>query len=390
MKSRIWTVFAKECIDNMRDKRTLATALLFGPIFGPIMLVVMVNFVVSVALQDAEEALNLPVQGAEYAPNLIAFLEQHHTNIQSAPENPEQAVKDGKKNMVMVITADYAQAFKAGKPAPLTLIQDSTDKHARKHVRRAESLLQAYSSRMAALRLQARGVNALVMSPLALQEQDVASDEARGAMLLGMLPYFLIFSALMGGMYLAIDTTAGERERNSLEPLLSTPASRAELLLGKLGATALYSMLSLTVALLMLAATIPFVPLSKLGMASSMDVKTVIMMLLGTLPFAVLSAAMLSLVASFTKSYKEAQTWISVVMIIPIVPVMMNIFYPLQPSLGLMAIPIVSQNILLMEFLKGSSILTSHMLMSAATTLILAAILGWITIKLYEREIVTG
>src|SRR5690606_33894275 len=215
---------------------------------------------------------------------------------------------------------------------------DSSDQHAQKHVRRARNLLENYGRQIGALRLQARGINPLAVMPLAVQDRDIASAEARAAMLLGMLPYFIIFAALMGGFYLAIDTTAGERERGSLEPLLTTAASRNELLLGKLCATALFAATSLIIALLMLAATVPFLPLAKLGMASSLDAPTVAAMIGIGLPFALLCAALLTLVASFTKSFKEAQTWLSFVLIIPIVPSMANMLFPMQPTLGLMAV----------------------------------------------------
>lgn len=387
---RFFTVLRKEVLDNLRDRRTLFTAMLFGPLFGPVMLVVMVNFALSLAQEDAEQPLELPVVGQEIAPNLLHFLRQHNTDIQAAPADPEQTVRDGEQAVVLIIPPDYAEQFKAGKPGPLQLVFDSSDQHAQKHVRRARHLLESYGRQISALRLQARGINPLAVMPLAVQDQDVASAEARAAALLGMLPYFIIFAALMGGFYLAIDTTAGERERGSLEPLLTTAASRSELLLGKLTATALFAAASLIIALLMLAATVPYLPLAKLGMASSLDAVTVVAMIGVGLPFAVMSAALLTLVASFTKSFKEAQTWLSFVLIIPIVPSMANMLFPMQPTLGLMAIPIVSQNILLMEFLKGAAVPGGFIIMSAGTTLVLAGVLAGIAAWLYRRERVLG
>jgi len=387
---RFITVLRKETLDNLRDRRTLFTAMLFGPLFGPVMLVVMVNFALSLAKDSAEQPLELPVVGQEHAPNLLAFLRQHNTEIQAAPADPAQAVRDGEQAVVLIIPAEYAEQFKAGKPAPLQLVFDSSDQHAQKHVRRARNLLENYGRQIGALRLQARGINPLAVMPLAVQDRDIASAEARAAMLLGMLPYFIIFAALMGGFYLAIDTTAGERERGSLEPLLTTAASRNELLLGKLCATALFAATSLIIALLMLAATVPFLPLAKLGMASSLDAPTVAAMIGIGLPFALLCAALLTLVASFTKSFKEAQTWLSFVLIIPIVPSMANMLFPMQPTLGLMAVPILSQNILLLEFLKGAVVPGAFLAVSAGTTLVLTALLAGIATWLYRRESVLG
>lgn len=388
--ARFLTIFRKEILDNLRDRRTLTTAILFGPLFGPIMLVVMVNFAVSLALEDVEKPLELPVAGAEHAPSLMRFLEQHNTTILPPPDDPRRAVRDRVHDMVLIVPAGYPDDFRAGVPAVLELVIDSSDRHAAKHYQRAERLLEAYGRQIAVLRLQARGVNAEIMSPLVVRRADTATPQARSAVLLGMLPYFIVFAALMGGFYLAIDTTAGERERGSLEPLLATAASRGELMLGKLAATGSFAVLSLLVAVAMLALTVPFVPLARLGMASSLDVATVGAMCLTAVPFALLAAALLSVVASFTKSFKEAQTWLSFVLFVPLLPSFAAMLYPMQPSLALMLVPVLSQNLLLMEYLKGAPVDAMYIAASGGTTLLLTAVFAAIAVKLYQREAILG
>ncbi|HVC37818.1 MAG TPA: ABC transporter permease, partial [Gammaproteobacteria bacterium] len=132
MMRKLWSVFRKEVIDNLRDRRTLLTVLVFGPLFGPILYVGMMNVMTNKQLANLNQPLKLPVQGARYAPNLVEYLRQHNTEIQSAPADPEQAVKNGSADVVLVIPKEYAAAFRAGQPAVLQLVMDQSKDSAQK------------------------------------------------------------------------------------------------------------------------------------------------------------------------------------------------------------------------------------------------------------------
>ena len=175
-------------------------------------------------------------------------------------------------------------------------------------------------------------------------------------LLLGMMSYFFVFAALMGGMYLAIDTTAGERERGSLEPLLSLPVTRDQLILGKIAATCLFMMLSLTLSLLAFYVSIGFMPLEELGMTPNFGLDVVVAALAIFLPFILVGAALMTLVASFTKSYREAQTWLSVVLIAPTLPILIVSILTLRPRVEFMFIPSLSQHLLLVDMVKNEPI----------------------------------
>lgn len=388
--SRTWVVFVKELLDNLRDRRTVATALFFGPIFGPAIFLLLITMMVKMVKEEADKPLDLPVVGAEHAPNLINYLKQNNVRIKAGPVDPMQAVRDKDMAVVLIIPPEYPQQFRDGQPATLKLVQDSSDTKNSKHANRTQRLLEGYGGLIAAQRLMVRGVSPQVMRPIVVNADDVASKRARAAMLLAMIPYFVIAGGLMGGFYLAADTTAGERERNSLEPLLSTAASRAELVIGKLGATFVYSLASLVLTLAAYAITIPLLPLEELGMRGGLDLVTCLKIVGIAAPFVLLGAALMVTIASFTKTYKEAQTYLTFVTLIPIVPLFATMMGAPKTELWMMATPTLSQHLLVTDLLKGEPVNALFAAVSIGCTTGLGLVLCWVAVRLYSRERILG
>jgi sodium transport system permease protein len=387
---KLWTVFRKELIDNLRDRRTLFTVLVFGPLFGPILYVGMMNVMTNKQLANLNQPLKLPVQGARYAPNLVDYLKQHNTEIQAAPRDPEQAVKDGSADVVLVIPKDYAESFLAGKPAVVQLVMDQSKDSAQKNINRVRDLLQSYSQEIAALRLLARGVDPRAVSPLAIENLDISTPQSRAVLILGFVPYFFLFAAIIGAFYLAIDVTAGERERGSLEPLLTTAVSRSTLITGKLAAVSLFSAVSLGLDVIALSWCQGLIPAAKLNIIVNFGWHTALAAFLLTVPFSLLIAALLTVVASFTRSYKEAQTWLSFIFILPMIPVFALIMFPAEPSLWMMLVPALSQDVLVTSVIKGTALSGVFVAISVISTLALGLLLAWLAGWLYRRETVLG
>lgn len=245
MKNPIWTIFRKEVLENLRDRKTVMNALIVSPLLGPLLFSVLISTVLTREMGRAEKPLELPVIGAERAPNLVAFIGTRNIKIEDAPADPVAAIQAQDEEIILRIGKDYAESWGKGDPAEVELIYDGSRQDTEQSRRRVEEALKAYEQQVGALRLVARGISPLVVRPLAIVDRDQASDVARGAQFLAFLPYMLILGAFMGGMYLAIDTTAGERERQSLEPLFATPVARTHILNGKLGATFAFAMTSL-------------------------------------------------------------------------------------------------------------------------------------------------
>jgi sodium transport system permease protein len=388
-----FTVFRKEVLDNVRDRRTLASAVLMGPLFGPLLFAFVINLSLERSLDNVERTLELPVIGREHAPNLVRFLESHNIDIIDGPADRESAldaVRTGAHDVVLLIPSEFGEHLAESVPARLELITDQANTQAEREARRVRGALHGYNHELASLRLSARGISPLVLRPLNIDEVDMSTPSGRSVILLGMMSYFFIFAMLMGGMYLAIDTTAGERERGSLEPLLALPVTRNALLLGKILATCLFMALSLCLSLTSFYVALKFMPLEQLGMTPNFGPATVAAAFLVLAPFILLGAAIMTLVASFTKSYREAQTWLSVVLLAPTLPILIVSILTLRPRFEFMFVPSLSQHLLLFDMVKNEPLDPLHVAISAGSTLLLGGLLTWICARLYRREGLLG
>ena len=387
------TVFRKEVLDNVRDRRTLVSALIMGPLFGPMLFAFMINLSIERSLENAERVIELPVIGREHAPNLVRYLQSRNIDTVDGPADRDaafDAVATGAHDVVLVIVAEFGEQFADAVPARVELIADRSNTQADREARRVRGALYAYSQELASIRLAARGVSPLALRPLNIDDVDVSTPSGRSAILLGMMSYFLIFAMLMGGMYLAIDTTAGERERGSLEPLLALPVTRNQLLLGKLAATCVFMALSLGLSLGSFYVALKFMPLDELGMTPNFGPLTVGAAFLVLAPFILLGAAVMTLVASFTKSYREAQTWLSVVLLAPTLPILIVSILTLRPRLEFMFVPSLSQHLLLIDMVKNEPLDPLYVAISVGSTLLLGGLLTWVCARLYRREGLLG
>lgn len=389
----LFTVFKKEVIDNFRDRRTLASALLMGPLLGPILFAFIINLSIERSLSDVDKPMDLPVIGAEYAPNLVRYLESRNLVVIEGPASREDAVaavKAGDIDVVVIIPERLGSDLGDGTPARVEVVTDQSDQQAERDARRARRALQAYNQELAALRLLGRGVSPSILQAITVDDVDVSTPSGRSGILLGMMSYFFIFALLMGGMYLAIDTTAGERERGSLEPLLSLPVTRDELMLGKIAATCLFMAMSLLLSLCSFFFALKFMPLQELGMTPNFGPAQVIVGFFVLAPFILLGAAIMTLVASFTKSYKEAQTWLSIVLIAPTLPILVVSILNVRAQLAFMFVPSLSQHLILVDMVKNEPLNWLHVVISVTSTLALGLLLTWACARLYRREGLLG
>ena len=260
-------VFMKEVRENLRDRRTVLNTLLTGPLLAPVIFVLIINGVIARELDKAEKPLPVPVVGASQAPNLIAFLKQHNVVIKDAPADAERAVREMDADLVLRIPDTYAESWNKGESAQVELIYDASQRDAQGSVARLRAVLDGYAQGNGAMRLLARGISPAVVRPLVVAERDQSTAQTRSGTLFAMLPYFFILGAFVGGMALAIDTTAGERERQSLEPLLVNPVPRGQILAGKLAATSAFALTSVLLGIIAFSVVGRFLPTEKLGMA---------------------------------------------------------------------------------------------------------------------------
>lgn len=384
---RVWTVCTKEIQDNLRDRRSLVSVVI-NAVLGPAILLILILIIGKSFFNDVKEnTFELPVQGREYAPALVLFLEQRGVQILDAPEDPKQAVISGDVNVVLVINSDFQEDFSAGIPATVQMIMDRSRQSALADIERTRSLLEGYNNYMGALRLAARGLNPAVAQPLAIETLDLSTPQTQVMIFLNMLPYFVILVLFVGGMHVILDSTAGERERQSLEPLLITPVPRRELALGKLLASVPFTLTAVMVTLLAFSAAFNLVPLEEyIGFQLTIDPRAMVSIFLLCLPMVLLAAALQMIIATFARSFKEAQTYAGFLPLIPALPGIGLAFLPVKPALWTMLIPTFGQQILINQFLRGEFVDPANVAISALATLALALILTWMAVRLFEQE----
>ena len=385
MIERIGIIFRKEVIDNLRDRRTLAAAL-FYPLFGPLLMALLFTVLGRTMSTQAEKPLALPVVGAQNGPALIQFLEQNGAEIQPGPDDPEASVRAGDHDVVLIIPEGYEEDFSAGRPATVRIVVDNSRQSAFVSVNRASNLIKAYSQQIGTLRLLARGVDPSLVTALAIERTDVSTPQSQAAFFLNIMPYFVISSAFIGGMYLVIDATAGERERGSLEPLLINPVARGELVLGKLAAALVFTVIGVIETLVGFLIMLNVMPTESFGIQISLHPSAMGVIFLIVVPMMLLAAALQMIIATFTGSFKEAQNYLSFLPMIPALPGMFLVFVPVKVKLWMMLIPTFGQQLLINQVMRGEPLDALNVTVSAAVTAVAGVALVFVAIKLYERE----
>jgi len=387
MNKQILTVMFKEIKDNFRDKKTLMSSIFMGAVFMPILFVVMINFVTGMQKDKAESQLEMAIQGVENAKSFVSYVKTKGVKINEFSGDPEQAIENKDEEAVIVIPEDFSEKFSSGTPAKIEIYYDATAKGSTNVTqRRIKALINEYSTTVGMSRLQLRGISPLLLKAVIVEEHDVSTAQSKGAMLLSFLPYALILGLFMGSMYLAIDTMAGEKERNSLEALLLNPIKRSHLLIGKLFATISFGLVTMVVTLITFKLVMPFMPLEEMGMTIDLGIKNISILALILTPLAILAASLQIIIATFSKSFKEAQTYVGLLIIVPMIPSMALMFMPVKEKLWMMATPILSQNIIINQIMRGEQVAPISIILAILGSLILGILLALVAIKLYNRE----
>ncbi len=378
------TVMTKELRDLFRDKRTIRIALIMGPLFTPLLMLGIISMAQHRVSSQLEKPLELPVVGAQNAPNLVAWLGGQNVNILPAPADADAAIRSQDRDVILSIGKDYPKDWHDGMPAKVEIVHDSSRQDAEIPVERMENLLQAYSQTMGSLRLVARGVSPAVVSPLRVAHRDLATPESKRGLALSFLPYLLILSGFLGGANLVIDATAGERERQSLEPLLATPSARAAIMSGKIAAACLFGMLSLVLTLIVF--KISFTVAPQAALKFDLSLLTMSKLLLVLVPIVLLGTTLLTLISASAKSVKEAQGYMSLLMMLPLIPTILLMVNPIKNQLWQFAVPFLAQNQLIMKLLRTEAVSPAEWGLYLLSGFALGALLWVIAARLYHRE----
>ena len=382
-----WIVFRKELLDAFRDRRMVLVSLVVMPLAVPLVLAGMSAFGASKQIEKLESTFELPVIGAERAPNLMAWLASHNLRIVAPPADADAAVRSQDADVVLRVSEGYADDWRAGQPARVELIFDSSRPiQTGTTVNRVRGLLEGYDREVGTLRLVARGIHPAVANPLQIATRDVATPESRFDLAQQLLPYLLLLLAFIGGMQLAIDATAGERERQSLEPLLTMPASREAIISGKILATAAFTLASLATTLAAYRVAFAMLPSEHVDMSLDVPLGSLAKLFVVILPIVMLGATLLTALAAFARSHREAQGYLPLLIFLPMVPSLFLMVAPVRTQLWMLAVPFMSQNQLILRVLRSEPISALDWAVSLGSSLLLAGIAWYVAARLYHRE----
>jgi sodium transport system permease protein len=365
-------VYVKELRDALRDRRTAMMIFMASVLTGPLLLVLMAQFIGS--QQEKVANPKILIAGQERAPELVNFLRRYDVEIEAAPADYEARIKQGTLEVVIAVPEDFGEHLAAGEAAKVELVYDDSRSESNTAINQAERLLRAFNAETATLRLIARGISADLLQPVRVERVNTATPRQRGAVILFIFPVFAILAPILGGMTIAIDSTAGERERGSLEPLLANPVPAREFALGKWLAAWTFAC---TVAMLTLTgftvASLAYAQ-KKIPALQAIGVAELGQFLLIIIPFAAMTSALTLLICTFGRSYREAQTYmsylVSAISFIPVVMLLTNT----KEAFWHLAVPMLAQQVVLGRVMRGDAMSVVDYLLPAAIAFLVAAV----------------
>lgn len=363
--NKIMAMVRKELIDAARDKRSVMAGLYYA-IGTPLIMCGL--FMVLIGQLTSPDDLKITITNPDKAPDLVRFLSNKGISSGEAKDSELKAIE-------LIISTDYAAQMNQGKGAEITIVADNSDEKLQKSIRKLEKQLQSYSAEMGSLRLIARGIDPRVMQPLKVSVHDQATTDSKGGMILGFAIFTMIYSVFISGMNLAIDTSAGERERNSLALLLSHPLTTRQLVLSKIIAVSLFALLGLVLILLVSRVAYTFVPWQELGFSVNITTEFMALMLVVGIPVALMAACLQLFVSFMAKTFKEAQSYLTMVLFVPLA-LSMAASYNIAPDM-LQWLPVSGQQQAVMDFIKGKDLPMLQLLVSTLGTLAIAVLLAF-------------
>lgn len=393
MKSKVFIVMRKELMEAARDRRALSMLLLIVVIY-PVILWVALHKMIDIATRAEREQVKLVVIGGPQAPTLLDLLEQKNIQVTARNDMSDAAITEllNLREYVAVIKVSdaFTENYNAMRPARIELWFDSASDLQSK-LRRVENVLHGYNSNIAGARLLAHGVSPAALSPIQLQLYDTATNASRSVQFLGALLGIFFAATFFFCLNTAMDTTAGERERRSLEVLLAQPVRPLELIAGKWLATAVLAAVGLSLELVVAHLILKWMPLEEIGMSWRVSLPSLFGMIACAIPLCLFAAAFEIALAMNAKTFKEAQTMMSFAVLLPMMPAIAIPMLDLNTALWMYTVPVLANQTLLMEVAKGQAVGILPFLLTTGSSLLAAALaIGFATWRLRSENYVLG
>jgi len=341
-------LLSKELKEAFRDKRAMMMAMMMA-VMAPVMIFAMSKVMIKEAVETP--AIYIKVAGAEHAPKLIKALNDDNVLLFSDVPNDEKTIWD-ERSLSLTIPMSFNQDMLDGKTIDIYLSADYSEKANMSPVRRIKYIINSYARAIGYKRLLVRGIDVRLLQPIKIIEQDTSLPNSNAMIISMMLGLYLLMAAFMSGLPVAIDASAGERERNVLEMLLCQPVSTVKIVAAKLCCASLIACIGVLLTLSLTSFSVSFIDLTKIGASFNLDTFTITALLLLLLPICFFASALQLFVAFQSKNFKEAQSMVSMIIMLPaMVPVIM-MFVDNKPK-WLDWLPISGQSLIMEDLFKG-------------------------------------
>jgi sodium transport system permease protein len=379
----ILTVFRKEMLDHLRDRRSILIAMIY-PLLGPLLLGLLFSFVGSGMRVDEGTPLVVPVRHAESAPDLIRYFENHGATVEPLAGDPTGLVAGGWISFALVLPDRPAAGAQGA--LPVRLIGNPSRFDSIVATGRVIEMMNEYQRETVRQRLGSAGLPTDFLNVLTISQENIGRAAGPAVILLTMIPPFLIFTLFTGGVHVALDSTSGERERGSFEPLLMNPVTRNQVLAGKLGATIVFTLVAVAVQAVAFWVMLHSVPAESLGVTTAPDAVRLALVVSICLPLVFLASSTQLLISAVTRSMKEAQTYLGLLPLVPGLAGMVLAMAPVNARPLLAAIPTFGQTLLMGQVVRGEGVSSAFIGITAIATLTATALLLYLAFRLYERE----
>lgn len=379
----LWIIFKKEVIDAIRDRRAIMVAMV-PAILGPAVMMFMLQSAADT--KGGESEIRLQVRGQEHAPDLIAHLEANGVAIEALEGDPKPLIQGKEIRVAMAIPDDFAERFSASKTASVELFADYSLETSEKAARRVLRHVQAYGQQVGSLRLMVRGVDPNVAQPVDVQIKDFSTRTSRASLVLLTLQLIFLMAAFFGGAGVAVDTTAGERERKSWEPLLVHPLASRTIAGGKWLAVTLFATVACLLSLVAAATALKVFSLEALGIAPHLPIVMLAGLFALQVPMAFFASALQMMVSIFAKTFKEAQGFLGMLTLLPMLPVVISIFKETQTATWVYFVPVAGQQQLMTSVMRGEGMDLMGFAISTSVTLAVTALTFTALARLLRSE----
>lgn len=401
----IFTIYTKELRDMLRDRRTLISMVVIPTLAMPALFAVVMAVAFRIQSEVAATLPTIMILGGDDSATMATALRAHAGyRVLPTSNNWRQLIADKQLRAVVAVPAGFEAAVQRGESAEIKIYYYEGEVRSDRAVREVRGFINSEREKIVAARLAAHGLGPAAIRPIEIRAENVAPPEKVGGNLIGgVIPYFFLLMAFSGAMYPAMDLTAGEKERGTMATLLCSPVGRIDIVLGKFFMILTASLGTVTFSLLSLAATFSvggaFVAqriagtspaastraADKFAEMTSLDPGGLLAVVVMVLPMVVLFAAVLFAISLFAKSFKEAQSYVSPLIVVIVMPGVIGLLPGVELNVRLALVPILNVSLASKELVSGVWHWDLLALIFASTCVYAALALG-AAVKMFNRE----